>query len=41
MKYFSHCHESNGLMWCKHPNGSWAPPFPTNPDKKKTPVVKN
>ena len=26
---FQYCYlnESDGLIWCKHWNGSWAPPF--------------
>lgn len=34
MSKFAHCHESNGLMWCQHPNGNWAPPFPATRDAK-------
>jgi len=28
MSKFIHCHPANGMMWCQHPNRSWAPPFP-------------
>jgi hypothetical protein len=28
MAKFAHCHYADGLMWCQHFNGSWAPPFP-------------
>lgn len=29
MSKLEQCHidQKTGLMWCKHPNGSWAPPF--------------
>ena len=25
----------NGLIWCQHPNGSWAPPFQMSDRRKK------
>jgi len=35
MSKFAHCHPENGMMWCQHYNGSWAPPFPIQEDKKR------
>ena len=42
MSKFAHCHESNGLMWCQHFNGSWAPPFlaTRTSDRKEVEVEK-
>lgn len=31
MGKFIHCRESDGLMWCKYPNGKWAAPFTASP----------
>ncbi len=30
---FQYCYlnEDTGLMWCKFPNGTWAPPFSVGP----------
>ncbi|MBP9717113.1 MAG: hypothetical protein KBD44_00140 [Candidatus Pacebacteria bacterium] len=44
MNRFRHCHESDGLMWCQHHNGSWAPPFTASPvdsngAEKETPTA--
>lgn len=25
---------AKGLMWCKHHNGNWAPPFPISTQEK-------
>lgn len=33
---FIKCYPADGMMWCQHPNGSWAPPFPLNRDRQKT-----
>jgi hypothetical protein len=36
MSNFDHCHydSATGLMWCKHPNGKWAPPFRVDAKEK-------
>ena len=34
MSKFAHCHYANGLMWCQHHNGSWAPPVPASPKEE-------
>jgi hypothetical protein len=38
MSQFAFCRPDykNGLVWCQHLNGNWAPPFPMS-DKEKSP----
>lgn len=35
MSKFSHCHVSNGLMWCQFPNGKWAKPWTVSGEVKE------
>jgi hypothetical protein len=35
MQKFSHCHVSNGLMWCQFPNGKWARPWSVTEEAKE------
>jgi len=31
------CYYAEGMIWCQHLNGSWAPPFPASRQISKTP----
>ncbi len=35
MSKFAICYPADGMMWCQHHNGNWAPPFPISQDNKK------
>lgn len=35
MAKFARCYPADGLMWCQHFNGSYAPPFPLVGSKKE------
>ncbi len=39
---FAHCHldENTGLVWCRHLNGSWAPPFQSSYGETENPLVR-
>ncbi len=38
MSRFSYCYPADGLMWCQHHNGSWAPPFPIGEAKPQNEI---
>jgi hypothetical protein len=33
---FAICYYADGMIWCQHHNGNWAPPFPAYGQKSKT-----
>lgn len=39
MLKFAKCYEADGLMWCQHFNGSYAPPFPVSKKEKEKPSM--
>jgi hypothetical protein len=43
MSNFQHCHvdQKTGLMWCRYPSGSWAPPFEVGPKGSSDDVKEN